>query len=85
MPKNKNAKSKRQDQKIGELCDQVRALTGLINAITALIQGLLAQTNKDIADLQYTTDGQYEIEMLQLTAIKRTLSIMNTAVAAAMI
>lgn len=84
MGKNKNNKSRQQDQKIGELTDQVNTLSWLLRIIMDLITGLQDQTHKDIADLDFKDEQQYGVEMLQLTTMKRLLGIIqmsiNTAV-----
>jgi hypothetical protein len=40
---------------------------------------MLRQANEDIAGLQYENEKQFETDMLQLSTIKRTLSILETA------
>jgi hypothetical protein len=49
-------------------------------AIAQLVNEMLRQANEDIAGLQYENEKQFETDMLQLSTIKRTLSILETAI-----
>jgi predicted nuclease with TOPRIM domain len=79
MAKKRNQKAKRLEIQIGELQKALAGYESLTMAIAQLVNEMLRQANEDIAGLQYENEKQFETDMLQLSTIKRTLSILETA------
>jgi ABC-type enterochelin transport system permease subunit len=79
MAKKRNQKTKRLEVQIEELQTSLVGYESLVMAIAQLISEMLGQANRDIAELQYENEEQFETDMLQLSTIKRTLSILETA------
>jgi hypothetical protein len=79
MAKKRNQKTKRLEVQIEELKTSLVGYESLVVAMAQLINEMLRQANEDIAGLQYENEKQFETDMLQLSTIKRTLSILETA------
>jgi hypothetical protein len=79
MAKKRNQKTKRLEVQIEELKTSLVGYESLVMAMAQLINEMLRQANEDIAGLQYENEKQFETDMLQLSTIKRTLSILETA------
>jgi predicted nuclease with TOPRIM domain len=79
MAKKRNQKAKRLEIQIEELRKALGGYESLTMAIAQLVNEMLRQANEDIAGLQYENEKQFETDMLQLSTIKRTLSILETA------
>jgi ABC-type transporter Mla subunit MlaD len=77
VAKKHNTNIKRLQSRIEDLeyeCAQVRED---FRNLLAHIDGMLAQTNKEIADLQFQDELQFAASVTQLIAIKKTLSVLS--------
>jgi len=78
MGKKRNNEIRRLKEAIRELEHSKDRNKRIIDSIECMLRGMLDTTHAQIASLQYVNNEQFREEMLQLTAIKRTLSIMLT-------
>ena len=77
MAKKRNNEVKRLQQEIEALQHTLAQHKQCVDVIQRTVNDMLEHTHGEIAALKWESDAQFTEAMIQLSAIKRTLSIVN--------